>query len=316
MDELDVLKAGGKLSFARCLSRIETNLTAQKNINLLDHAVQNAQGHVIGITGPPGVGKSTLINLLIKEWRAREKTVGVIAIDPSSKISGGSLLGDRTRFEYDAEDEGVFVRSMSAGNRLGGISDHAIATVALMRACMDCVIVETVGIGQSETDISMISDTILLCAQPASGDTLQFLKAGVMELPNIIAVTKADLEKISIRTKSDIEGAMSVIKETSQGWNVPVLLVSAYRGKNIGKLCTEFENHYDFLEQSNLLNSQREQQQVMWIRDYIRQRFGDKGLSLLEKSSDFKISANIPFAVMKAANEVVRVDIMVTATKS
>ncbi len=312
MEELDVLKSGGKLSFARCLSRIETNFTAQKNIKLLDHAVQNAQGHVIGITGPPGVGKSTLINLLIKEWRAREKTVGVVAIDPSSKISGGSLLGDRTRFESDPEDDGVFVRSMSAGNRLGGISDLAIATVTLMRACMNCVIVETVGIGQSETDISMITDTILLCAQPASGDTLQFLKAGVMELPNIIAVTKSDLETISIRTKSDIEGAMSMIKKTGSGWNVPVLLISAHSGKNIRQLCTEFENHYTFLEQTQRLNSQREQQHLWWIKDHISQRFGSRGLSLLEKSSDFSFDTKIPFSIMKIAEEVIQLEVRAT----
>ena len=307
MDEIDALKTGGKLSFARCLSRIETNLATQSNIELLDQAVQNPYGHVMGITGPPGVGKSTLVNLLIKEWRSRDKTVGVIAIDPSSKISGGSLLGDRTRFEFDPSDEGVFVRSMSAGKRLGGISDFAIASVALMRACMDRVIVETVGIGQSETDISMITDTILLCAQPASGDTLQFLKAGVMELPDIIAVTKADLETISMRTKSEIEGAMSMIKEIGSDWEVPILLVSAHSGINIGSLCTEMENHYAYLVQKNLLNSQRERQQISWIKDHICQKFGDKGLSLLEKSTDFKFSANTPFAVMNTANDVVRI---------
>ena len=169
MDELEALKTGGKLSFARCISEIETNLESHSKIKLLDQAVQNPHGQVIGITGPPGVGKSTLINLLIKEFRSKQKTVGVIAIDPSSKISGGSILGDRTRFESNPDDDGIFVRSMSAGNRLGGISHLAIATVALMRACMDFVIVETVGVGQSETDVSMISDSVLLCVQPASG---------------------------------------------------------------------------------------------------------------------------------------------------
>ena len=310
MDELEALKTGGKLSFARCISEIETNLESHSNIKLLDQAVQNPHGHVIGITGPPGVGKSTLINLLIKEFRAQQKTVGVIAIDPSSKLSGGSILGDRTRFESNPDDDGVFVRSMSAGNRLGGISHLAIATVALMRACMDCVIVETVGVGQSETDISMISDSVLLCVQPASGDTLQFLKSGVMELPSIIVVTKADLEKLSMRTKSDIEGAMSMMKEMRQGWKIPVLLISAFTGKNIKQLCTEFESHFCYLERNNLLHAQRERQHYEWIKDHVSHRFGSFGHSQLENLPEFNFDTTIPFSVMKEAELIISRDLL------
>ena len=172
-----------------------------------------ARAHVIGLTGPPGVGKSTLTNVLVARARARGETVGVLAVDPSSRRTGGALLGDRARIATDPEDRGIFVRSMAARDRLGGLSDQTVAAMVLMRAIYDLVLVELVGIGQSEADISFVADTVVLCVQPGSGDSLQFMKAGVTELPDVVAVTKADMIDAARRTRADVEGALTLYSE-------------------------------------------------------------------------------------------------------
>ena len=138
----------------------------------------------------------------------------MIAVDPSSRRTGGALLGDRARIATDPEDRGVFVRSMAARDRLGGLSDQTVAAMVLMRAIYDLVLVESVGIGQSEADISFVADTVLLCVQPGSGDSLQFMKAGVTELPDVVAVTKADMEAAR-RTRADVEGALTLYSEAA-----------------------------------------------------------------------------------------------------
>ena len=148
---------------------------------------------MIGLTGPPGVGKSTLVSAFVRAWRERGRTVGVIAVDPSSRRTRGALLGDRTRIDVDPDDQGVFVRSMAARDRLGGLADLCAAAMVLMRALYDVVLIETVGVGQSETEIAEIADTVVFAVQPGSGDSLQFMKAGIVEIPDIALVTKADL---------------------------------------------------------------------------------------------------------------------------
>ena len=165
---------------------------------------------MIGLTGPPGVGKSTLVSALVRAWRAKAQTVGVIAVDPSSRRTGGALLGDRTRIEVDPEDQGVFVRSMAARDRLGGLSDLCAAAAVLMRALYDIVVIETVGVGQSETEVADLADTVILAIQPASGDSLQYMKAGIVETPDIAVVTKADLGSLAERARRDLELALSV----------------------------------------------------------------------------------------------------------
>ena len=172
--------------------------------------MHGARAQVIGLTGPPGVGKSTLIARLIEALRAEDRSVGVIAIDPSSRRSGGALLGDRVRLALDAEDPGVFVRSMAARGRLGGLAAEAFAATLLMRAVYDRVIVETVGVGQSETDIAIVADTVVLCVQPGSGDSLQYIKAGIAEIPDIAVIGKADLGSIALKAQSDLEAALAL----------------------------------------------------------------------------------------------------------
>src|ERR671932_2578024 len=169
---------------------------------------REAPGHVVGVTGPPGAGKSTLLGELVRSWRSGGRTVAALAVDPSSMRSGGALLGDRARIPYDPSDAGVFIRSTAAGGRLGGLAPATRAAAAALAAAFDVVVVETVGVGQSETDVAEVADTVAVVVQPGSGDALQFLKAGIMEIPDVLVVTKADLGDIALRAQRDLRAAL------------------------------------------------------------------------------------------------------------
>jgi LAO/AO transport system kinase len=178
---------------------------------------------VIGVTGPPGVGKSTLLSALLREWRGRGSSVAVLAVDPSSKRSGGALLGDRARIEHDPADRDVFIRSMAAGERLGGLAPATRAASQALACAFDVVVIETVGVGQSETDVAEASDTVAVVVQPGSGDALQFLKAGIMEVPDVLVVTKADLGAAAARAEEDLRVALRALGARA----TPVLAVSS-----------------------------------------------------------------------------------------
>ncbi|HEV3053215.1 MAG TPA: GTP-binding protein [Solirubrobacteraceae bacterium] len=167
-----------------------------------------APAQIVGITGPPGVGKSSLLSRLITAWRARNRSVAVLAVDPSSKRSGGALLGDRARIEVDPADKRVFIRSTAAGDRLGGLAPATRAAAAALAVAFDVVVIETVGVGQSETEVADVADTVAVVVQPGSGDVLQFLKAGIMEVPDVLVVTKVDLGKVATRAISDLRAAL------------------------------------------------------------------------------------------------------------
>jgi LAO/AO transport system kinase len=172
-----------------------------------------AAAHVVGITGPPGGGKSSLLAELIRAWRAAGRTVAVLAVDPSSKRSGGALLGDRARIVVDSADRGVFVRSMAAGGRLGGLAPATRAAAHALAAAFDIVVIETVGVGQSETEVAEVADTVAVVVQPGSGDVLQFLKSGIMEIPDVLVVTKADLGAVAMRSRRDLNAALRSLGE-------------------------------------------------------------------------------------------------------
>jgi LAO/AO transport system kinase len=196
--------------------------------------------HIVGITGPPGVGKSSLLSRLVAEWRRRGRSVAVLAVDPSSRRSGGSLLGDRSRIEVDPTDREVFIRSTAAGNQMGGLAPATRAAAAALAAAFDVVVIETVGVGQSETDVADVADTVAVVVQPGSGDVLQFLKAGIMEIPDILVVTKADLEKIAARAVSDLEAALRSLGSTA----TPVIPVSSIAPPTgIGELVDAIDGH-------------------------------------------------------------------------
>ncbi len=276
---LETLRVGGKRALADALACIERSATADETIGLLDAAYHGARGHVIGITGPPGVGKSTLLGALIRIYRRRGETVGVIAIDPSSRHSGGALLGDRVRIDTDPLDQGVFVRSMAARDRLGGLASMTAAAVVLMRAVHDRVFVETVGVGQSETDIAAVADSVLLCVQPGSGDSLQYMKAGIAEIPDIAVVTKADLGAIAHQTRRDLETALATTGVTTgrDAWQAPVLAVSSTDDQDIVVLVDAIERHWTFLV-SGTLRDRRHAQAEAWLVSAIRDGYGRDGL--------------------------------------
>jgi GTPase len=167
-----------------------------------------APAHIVGVTGPPGVGKSSLLSRLVAQWRARDRSVAVLAVDPTSRRSGGALLGDRARIEVDPVDRAVFVRSTAAGDRLGGLAPATRAAATALAAAFDVVVIETVGVGQSETEVADVADTVAVVVQPGSGDVLQFLKAGIMEVPDVLVVTKADLGRVATRAVADLHAAL------------------------------------------------------------------------------------------------------------
>ena len=200
----------------------------------------DAPAHLIGITGPPGAGKSTLLSALLPEWRGARRSVAVLAVDPSSRRSGGSLLGDRARIEHDPGDDGVLIRSTAAGTRLGGLAPPTREAADALAAAFDVVVVETVGVGQSETDVADVCDTVAVVVQPASGDVLQFLKAGIMEVPDVLVVTKADLGDAAARSRRDLAQALTAIGSSQ----TPVVAVSSVPPPSgVGELAEALDAH-------------------------------------------------------------------------
>jgi LAO/AO transport system kinase len=279
---LESLRAGGKRAMALALAAAENtrrnDIEASATAALLDEACLAPRAQVLGLTGPPGVGKSTLIDVLIRRWRSTGLTVGVIAVDPSSPVTGGALLGDRIRMRTDPEDEGVFIRSLASRGRLGGLSDLAFPAAVLMRAVYDRVIVESVGVGQSEADIALVADTVALCVQPGSGDALQFMKAGIMEIPHVAVVTKADMGALATRALGDLKSALGLFVRKAEAWEVPCLAVSAATGEGLDGFVSACEAHHLWLEMRGLLAAQRHDQAQAWLRSHLLARFGSEGL--------------------------------------
>jgi LAO/AO transport system kinase len=205
-----------------------------------------APAHVVGVTGPPGAGKSTLLSALLHAWRAQQRTVAMLAVDPSSRRSGGSLLGDRARIEFDPADQGVLIRSTAAGERLGGLAQTTRSAADALAAAFDVVVIETVGVGQAETDVADVADTVVVVVQPGSGDVLQFLKSGIMEIPDVLVVTKADLGQIALRARRDLSAALRSLGSPSgdDASRASVLAVSALAPPSgIEELLAVLEQH-------------------------------------------------------------------------
>jgi LAO/AO transport system kinase len=278
---LQALRDGGKRALAAALAAIERDSENTTTQALLDAAWRQPCGHVVGVTGPPGVGKSSLCAALVAAWRANGQSVGVIAVDPSSKASGGALLGDRVRIVHDSADDGVFVRSMAARDRLGGLADQTVAAMVVMRALFDWVLIETVGVGQSETDVAEVADTVVFCVQPGSGDSLQFMKAGIVEIPHLIAVTKADLGAAAERARTDVAVALSLAVAGKGLWPLKVLAVSARSGAGIDGLTQTLEAHRRYLADEGRLAITRHRQSEGWIEESLRERFGREGIARL-----------------------------------
>jgi LAO/AO transport system kinase len=273
---LDGVRAGGKRALAAALAQLEAAPEVASTIALLDAAYAAPIAHTIGLTGPPGVGKSTLTGSLIRAWRGQGQRVGVIAVDPSSKTSGGALLGDRTRLRAEPGDAGVFIRSMAARDRLGGLADLTVAALVLMRAVFDIVLVETVGVGQSETDVAGAVDTVVLCIQPGSGDALQFMKAGIIEIPHVVVVTKTDMGEAAARARADLAAALDLREQFPGDWPVEALGLSALTGDGVAAMVAAIDRHGAFVAPD--LAALRHAQAVHWLAAAVKDRWGSEGL--------------------------------------
>ena len=287
--DINTIKKNGKVGLANALVEIEKNPFDKKSLSLLTQAHKSKNGNILGITGPPGVGKSSLIKNLIDYYRKKKKTIAVIAVDPSSKKTKGALLGDRIRLETDPSDKGLFIRSMAARDKLGGLASITLSSAFLLNALFDITIIETVGVGQSETDIANIADTVLFCVQPGSGDSLQFMKAGIVEIPDIIAVTKSDLGEVALNTKNDVANSIR-IGNYSKEKNIPIILVSSKEEDNISSLVKEIDEQQK--NRFNLRNKMKEIRSIFWLEESIKEQFGVAGLKKLKK---IKIDKSSPF---------------------
>ncbi|MBH71909.1 MAG: methylmalonyl Co-A mutase-associated GTPase MeaB [Pelagibacteraceae bacterium] len=287
--DLNKIKKDGKTGLANALVELEQNPFNKNSLNLLTQAYKAKNGNILGITGPPGVGKSSLIKNLIKFYRSKKKTIAVIAVDPSSKKTKGALLGDRIRLETDPNDKGLFIRSMAARDKLGGLASITLSSAFLFNALFDLTIIETVGVGQSETDIVNIADTVLFCVQPGSGDALQFMKAGIVEIPDIIAITKSDLGEIANITKNDVINSIK-IGNYSKEQDLPIVLISSKEEKNINDLINKIEESQKRNEA--IKNKKKEIRSIFWLEESIKEQFG---LSGIEKLKKIKINTNSPF---------------------
>jgi LAO/AO transport system kinase len=246
--------AGDERALARAITLIESGAaTGQELLRGLRAAGRVGEGRVVGITGSPGSGKSTLTDRLIEAWRERGQRVAVVAVDPSSPFSGGAILGDRIRMTRWHADPDVFVRSMATRGHLGGLAAATLQVVTLLSAArFDVVFVETVGVGQSEIDIVRVADSTVLVLTPGHGDGVQAFKAGVMEIADLFCVNKFDLPGGS-RLQREIQAALHLAPLPAGAWPPPVSSAIANRGEGIDELVAGLDAHYAYLEESGAL---------------------------------------------------------------
>jgi len=249
------LIAGDKRALARAITLIESDDPAGWEL-VREVYPRTGKARIVGFTGPPGVGKSTLIGALTAELRKAERQVAVLSIDPSSPFTRGALLGDRIRLSDHFLDPGVFIRSMASRGALGGLSEAALQVALAMDAAgKDDVLIETVGVGQAEIDIVDHADTIVLALMPGSGDSIQALKAGVMEIPDVIVVNKADHPMTDTMVR-EVRGVLA-LSHDPEGWRVPILRTEAARGEGVDELAAAIDEHRAHIEQEGTLERRR-----------------------------------------------------------
>jgi LAO/AO transport system kinase len=248
------LIAGDKRALARGITLIENDDPAGWEL-VREVFPRTGRARIVGLTGPPGVGKSTLIGVLTAEMRKADREVAVLSIDPSSPFTRGALLGDRIRLSDHFLDPGVFIRSMASRGALGGLSEATLQAALLMDASgKDDVFIETVGVGQAEIDIVDHGDTIVLVLMPGSGDSIQALKAGVMEIPDIIVVNKSDHPMTDTMIR-EIRGVLSLGPSTS--WRVPIVKTEAAKGEGVAELAERISEHREHIEAEGTLDERR-----------------------------------------------------------
>src|SRR2546425_2107055 len=248
------VRAGDTRALARAISLVENGDPLAYDL-VHDIYPETGRAYAVGITGPPGVGKSSLISTLIAHIREQDRTVGVISVDPSSPFTQGALLGDRIRLSDHFLDPGVFIRSMGTRGHLGGLAETTLqALLVLDAAGKELVFVETVGAGQSEVEVRGNADTLVLVLMPGSGDSVQALKAGIMEIPDVIAINKMD-HPAAKTMLNEVRSIVSLDKERT--WKPPIVLTEALRGENVDVLWQKLEQHRSHLESEGQLEARR-----------------------------------------------------------
>jgi GTPase len=261
----DRVVAGETQAVARALTRVERRSAGVDEL-LADLHRHTRGAHVLGVTGPPGSGKSTLVTRLTAEYRGRGRTVGVIAVDPSSVFTGGAILGDRIRMTELAGDPGVFIRSIATRGALGGLSRAALDAVSVLDAAgKDVIVLETVGVGQAEVDVLSAAQTVAVVSVPGMGDDVQAIKAGLLEIADVHVVNKADRDGAH-KTVSELREMLKLAPRAESGWHVPIRQTVAATGDGVADLADTFDRHLVWLERSGERRSRERRNAATRIR--------------------------------------------------
>lgn len=272
---LENLLSGDRRAIARIISIVESDnhLTSEYLKNIYNKV---GQAYRIGITGPPGAGKSTITNQLTKFYRKQNKKVGIIAVDPTSPFTGGALLGDRVRMSDVGMDSEVFIRSMATRGSLGGLSKKAIDAADILDAAgFDLIILETVGVGQSELDIAQAADTTIVVLVPESGDSVQAMKAGLMEIADLFVLNKCDRPG-SQQAYTALQTILMIKEHDENSWLPKIIKAVASENKGIDEIAEEIQKHKSFLIEKNLFQLKRENQAKVRIKEIVENKLREK----------------------------------------
>lgn len=270
-------RAGRPRAVARLISLVEDESPALREVSAA-LAPHTGRAHVVGLTGSPGVGKSTTTAALVGALRRRDHRVGVLAVDPTSPFSGGALLGDRIRMSDHATDEGVFIRSMASRGHLGGLSWATPQALRVLDAAgCDVILLETVGVGQSEVEVSGLADTTLVLLAPGMGDGIQAAKAGILEIGDVFVVNKADRDGAQA-TRRELRSVLAMAEREPDAWSPPIVMTSASRGEGLDDLVEQIDAHRDHLAGDRLAERRRARfrREIRAIAlETVRRRVGD-----------------------------------------
>ncbi|MDY7033661.1 MAG: methylmalonyl Co-A mutase-associated GTPase MeaB [Thermodesulfobacteriota bacterium] len=286
MELIDKMLSGDKLALARLITKLENR---SRNLHEIMRTVYPYTGNAycLGVTGPPGAGKSTVVDELTCMMRGEGLTVGIVAVDPTSPFSGGALLGDRIRMQKHYLDDGVFIRSMATRGSFGGLTATAKCVIRLLDAFgMDVVIVETVGVGQTELDIIKAADTVLVTLVPEAGDSVQAMKAGLMEIADIFVVNKADRDGAK-RMAHELKTMLSYGKKEPY-WQIPVVQTQANTSTGIKELYGEITRHRKVLCETGQMSVRRQRQREGELLEFIEQRLKDELIERIKKKKEYR----------------------------
>lgn len=293
------VREGDRAAISEALNAVDDDRIARRDarLALLDALTPHARGVRVGVTGAPGAGKSTLLDALVSGLRERGQSVGVLAVDPSSQRTGGALLGDRMRLSSSARDAGVFLRSLAARDQLGGLSQVTGPSLDVLAAALDYVFVETVGVGQSESRVIDLVDTLVFVAQPAAGDLIQFMKAGILEWPDLFFVNKSDLGDVATRAAAELRAGLDLGHRRDPNRVPPVLMGSARDGIGIPALIEGIDEHTAYLAAEGGGDARRRAGRLARVAQALLARYGRFGVEQLTRTRSLEAQVEAAGAV-------------------